>query len=266
MKHNKNIKIISGYSEKGGSTTALINLTNNFNKIGYDCTFYGPQNWHLDKCKSGLMSNLTLDSNDIIITHFIKFHFRPMVKKVLYVCHEKWWWSFKNVTQYWDECIFLHDEHRNFHQDYKGKFRIIPNLKENLTPKDKPELDLVAGIIGAIEDRKQTHISIQRALNDNCEKVLLFGSINDQNYYKNNVEIYLKDDRIKLMGHSSNKQEMYDSIGRVYHTSKGEVACLVKDECYLTNTKFFGNDETNNEVSKLNNDEILKLWINALDL
>jgi hypothetical protein len=59
---------------------------------------------------------------------------------------------------------------------------------------------------------------------------------------------------------------MYNSIGRVYHSSKGEVACLVKDECYLTNTKFYGNKETENEVSKLNNNEILTLWKQTLSL
>ena len=55
---------------------------------------------------------------------------------------------------------------------------------------------------------------------------------------------------------------MYDMIGRVYHSSKGEVACLVKDECYLTGTKFFGNDQTENEVSTLSNDEVIDLWLN----
>jgi hypothetical protein len=53
---------------------------------------------------------------------------------------------------------------------------------------------------------------------------------------------------------------MYDMIGKVYHSSKGEVACLVKDECYLTNTEFYGNQETNHEVSLLTNQEILNLW------
>jgi len=68
------------------------------------------------------------------------------------------------------------------------------------------------------------------------------------------------------MGHSTNKQNMYNSIGRVYHSSKGEVACLVKDECYLTNTKFFGNKETENEVSTLSNLEILNKWIKLLEI
>jgi len=36
------IKIISGYSEKGGSTIALIELTNELNKRGFDTIFFGP--------------------------------------------------------------------------------------------------------------------------------------------------------------------------------------------------------------------------------
>ena len=34
------VKIVSGYSDKGGSTTAFINLTNFFNDNGIDCTFF----------------------------------------------------------------------------------------------------------------------------------------------------------------------------------------------------------------------------------
>ena len=63
----------------------------------------------------------------------------------------------------------------------------------------------------------------------------------------------------------NDKQKMYNMIGKVYHSSKGEVACLVKDECYLTNTEFFGNEETNHEVSKLTNNEILQLWKNLFN-
>lgn len=51
------VKILSGWSNKGGSTFAFINLTNELNKNGIDTTFYGPHNWHLDKCKSGLLDN-----------------------------------------------------------------------------------------------------------------------------------------------------------------------------------------------------------------
>ena len=126
------------------------------------------------------------------------------------------------------------------------------------------DLDLVAGIVGTIEDRKQTHVSIQRAINDGCEKILLYGHIGDSNYYDTYVKHMIDGEMVIMIGHMTNKQDMYNAIGRVYHSSKGEVACLVKDECYLTNTKFFGNQETENEVSKLNNEEIFKLWQEAI--
>ena len=263
---NNDVKIISGYSEKGGSTTAFINLTNYFNENGISCTFYGPHEWHLDKCKSDLISNLKLEKTDIVISHFLNLQSRPDVKKIILSCHENWWYEVADVKQYWDEVVFLHDKHREYHKRYLGDYSIIPNLKEDLISIEKPELDKVAGIIGTIEDRKQTHISIQRAIKDGCDKILLYGHIGDNNYFQTNVQPLTSNSNIILMGHSTNKQNMYNSIGRVYHSSKGEVACLVKDECYLTNTKFFGNQETENEVSKLNNNKILQLWKQTLTL
>lgn len=259
------IKIVSGYTEKGGSTVAFINLTNYFNSVGIDCIFYGPHEWHLNKCKSGTMNELSIQPNDNVITHFLQLENRPEARKVVLSCHEKWWFPVGKIKKYWDEVIFLHEAHKNYHSDYIGNYSIIPNIKEPLIAKEKNELDFVAGIIGAIEDRKQTHVSIQRAMKDKCKKIILFGQIVDQNYFDNYVKPLLNP-KIELFGHTTNKQEMYDMIGRVYHSSKGEVACLVKDECYLTNTKFFGNEETENEVSTLSNDEIIMSWRKTLNL
>lgn len=259
------IKIISGYTDKGGSTTAFINLTNYFNSVGLDCKLYGNQPWHLDKCKSGLMNELTIEPDDRLITHFLQLQERPNAKKVVLACHEKWWYQVGKVKQFWDTAIFLHQQHRDYHSDYKGDFVIIPNIKEQLISKDKSDLDLVAGIIGTIEDRKQTHVSIQRAIKDRCKKIYLFGHIGDQAYFDANVKPLLNP-RIEMVGHTTDKQAMYDMVGRVYHSSKGEVACLVKDECYMTNTKFFGNQETENEISILTNDVIVELWKKTLEL
>jgi hypothetical protein len=254
------IKIISGFSDKGGSTSAFIDLTNEFNANGIETIFYGPSNWHLDKCKSGILdNNLQINSDDTLICHFLELKKRPNAKKVLLHCHEKWWFKVGQVYQYWDKVIFLHNEHREYHNDYKGYFSIIPNLKPNLTPTDKIGLELVAGIIGSIEERKQTHMSIQRALSDGCNEIKIYGQINDQNYFDRYV-LPLLNDSIQIIGYEEDKQRMYDSIGRVYHSSKGEVACLVKDECYLTNTMFIGNEETQNIVSDLTNSEIINLW------
>lgn len=259
------IKILSGYSEKGGSTTAFINLTNLFNENGFDCIFYGPHEWHLDKCKSDLLKNYKPDYSDKLITHFLNLPKRPSAKKIILSCHEKWWFEVADINQYWDTAVFLHQDHKNYHWRYNGNYTIIPNLKENLLPTEKGHLDKVAGIIGTIEERKQTHISIKRAIEDGCHEIILFGHVGDQNYFQNFVKPILNE-KVKMIGHSTNKQQMYDSIGRVYHSSKGEVACLVKDECFLTNTKFFGNKETENEVSTLTNEEILNLWFNILEI
>ncbi len=259
------VKIVSGWSDKGGSTTAFINLTNFLNENGIECIFYGPHNWHLDKCKSGLINDLIYNQDDIVIAHFLDLKVRPNVKKVILSCHEKWWFPVGKITQYWDTVVFLHQQHREYHKEYKNDYVIIPNLKEDLKLSDKTNVKNVAGIIGSIEDRKQTHVSIQRALKDKCKKIYLFGHISDENYFNNYVKPLCLPHVIQY-GHTTNKQEMYDMIDRVYHSSKGEVACLVKDECYLTGTEFYGNEETENEVSKLNNNEILNLWKNLLNL
>ena len=202
----------------------------------------------------------------MVITHFLKLPSRPNGKKVVLACHEKWWFDVGGIPQHWDEVIFLHKAHQEYHSKYKGDYSIIPNLKYPLYKKDKPELDKVAGIIGSIEDRKQTHISIQRALKDKCTKIYLFGKIGDQKYYDSFVKPLTSLPFIEEYGHAEDKQSMYDMVGRVYHSSKGEVACLVKDECWSTGTQFFGNEETEHEVSELTNEEIIKEWIKVLEL
>lgn len=255
------IKILSGHSAEGGSTTIFINLTNLFNEHGWDATFYGPQNFHLDKCQAAPIEDCYFEEDDIVIMHYLTMQQRPPVKKCIYACHEKWWFEMSKIKQYWDVAVFNHEEQRNYHRAYQGPFVYIPNPKEPLYAIDKPELDLVAGVIGSIEDRKQTHVSIERALADGCTKVKLFGRKNEISpYYHQHMLDYINDPRIEFMGYTNDKQGMYNQIGRVYHSSKGEVSCLVKDECQYTNTKFFGNEQTTHLVSELSNAEILQLW------
>ena len=263
------IKILTGYSDKGGSTTALSNLCNSLNNYGYECKMYGPQDYHTTLCSGGKLTQdiiNNISNEDRIITHFLKLPNRPKGKKVVLSCHEKWWFDFSTTPKHWDEVIFLHQAHKDYHKAYKGPFSIIPNIKELLIKKDKPELDKVAGIIGSIEDRKQTHISIQRALKDKCEKIYLFGKVGNVRYYETFVKPLLGLPNIIEYGYTEGKQEMYDMIGRVYHSSNGEVACLVKDECWSTGTQFFGNEETENEVFEGTNEEIIEMWKNILEL
>jgi hypothetical protein len=259
------IKIATGYSEKGGSTILFINLTNELNKRGYETIFYGPHDFHLGKCKSDKLKNIVINNDDILICHYLQLPSRPAAKKVILASLEKWWFMVGEINKYWDIVTFSHEAHREYHSKYEGPYVTIPNIKSDLKPSDKKGLDLVAGIIGGIEDRKQTHKSIQKAIADGCTKIKVFGHIADQAYYDKYVKPVLTD-IVEFVGYTTDKQSMYDSVGRVYHLSKGEVATLVKDDCYLTNTKFFGNEESENEVSTLSNDEIINKWVKLFEI
>jgi hypothetical protein len=260
------IKILSGWSNKGGSTFAFINLTNALNKAGYDTTFYGPHEWHLDKCKSDLLNNVKLTKEDKLIVHFLNLGNRPDVDRVLLSCHEKNIFEVGDIRPFWDEVIFLNEKQRKYHSRYNGKYSTIPNLREPLVKNDKfIETEKIAAVIGSIDENKQTHISIDRALGEGYEKVILYGNVTDEKYYNEQVKPLIGENVIEY-GFESNKQKIYDSVGAVFLSSKSEVASLVKDECETTGTKFYGNYATNHDVIELTNDEIINEWIKKLGL
>lgn len=263
------IKIISGWSDKGGSTFAFINITNALNEHGYNTTFYGPHKWHLDKCKSGLLTEdffSKITNDDILICHFLNLNDRPNAKKVILSCHEKDLFRVGKIKKYWDEVVFINERQRQYHNDYNGKYSIIPNLKEKLKISDKSGLEKIAGIIGSFDQNKQVHISIIRALSDGCEKVYLFGEPRPNDPYYENMIKPLLSDKVILKGFISDKQSIYDMVGRVYNSSLSEVATLVKDECETTGTQFFGLDSTSTPVSTFTNEEVINKWIKLLEL
>ena len=258
------IKIITGFSEKGGSTFAFINLTNQLNDAGIDCTLYGPHKWHLDKCKSDLLINFRFEPNDNIVSHFLNLGARPDVKRIILSCHEKDLFKVWEVQQHWDEVVFINETHQEYHKQYTGKYTIIPNLTQKLLKSDKTGVDKIAGIIGSFDFNKQTHISIQRALSDGCEKVYLFGEPNTD--YFNQYVKPLCNDKVIVKGFMDDKQKMYDMIGKVYSSSLSEVASLVKDECMLTGTEFIGTNSTSHENIYWGNDRIINEWKKIFNL
>jgi hypothetical protein len=70
---------------------------------------------------------------------------------------------------------------------------------------EKNHLDKVAGVIGSIDENKQTHISIQRALDDGCEKVYVFGQVTDVYYYENYVKKLIDNNIVVFYGTHNNK-------------------------------------------------------------
>jgi len=261
------IKILTGYSDRGGSTTALSRLTNTLNDNGYVTTMYGPHQHHTTLCDGEQLTNDVIDNisgDDVVLVHFLKLDKRPNAKKVVLVCHEKDLFEVGKIKQFWDSVVFLNERHRKYHKKYKGDFTIIPNLAETMVKRDKPELDKVAGIIGSIDFNKQTHKSIGRALKDGCKPIYVFGEPKGA-YFESHVKP-LCSGNVEFKGFSEDKQAMYDSIGRVYHSSLSEVACLVKDECMSTGTQFFGNEATDTKLESITNDEVITRWVETLEL
>lgn len=252
----------------GGSTFAFINLTNALNEAGYETILYGPHEWHLDKCKSGLLKDFKPSSTDSLIVHFLQLQSRPQCKNVILNCHEKDVFEVSNIKPFWDKIVFLNEKQRKYHSNYYGSYNIIPNLKEKLIKKTKDKgVEKVAGVIGSIDPNKRTDMSIMRALNEGYEKVIVFGNVSDVYYYNSVVKPLIDEhDNVFECGFVSDKEKMYDMIGAAFLSSKSEVASLVKDECETNGTKFYGNKATEHDVIGLTNDEIIKEWIKTLGL
>tara|TARA_R110002167_G_scaffold173786_1_gene372412 strand:+ start:250 stop:1041 length:792 start_codon:yes stop_codon:yes gene_type:complete len=259
------IKILSGWSNPGGSTVAFINLCNLFNENGLDCTFYGPHEWHSTQCKGEPLGNCAVNEEDeILIAHFLKLPGRPEAsRKVILSCHEKAVYPVKDVKQFWDEIVYVSDEQRKW-QGLHGD--IIPNVMSPLkdsgvNPKG------IAGVIGTIGPPKQTRLSIDRAFDQGYSKVLLYGNIGDSSYYDSQIKPILSD-KVIYMDHEFDKQKMYDSVEAVFQTSVAdyETYGLTKAECLLTNTLYYGTDNCDLDIEVWNNEKILNKWKDLLEI
>ena len=260
----KKIKMLSGWSNPGGSTVALINLCNLFNERGYDCTFYGPHQWHSHYCKGEPLNACPINEEDErLIVHYLKFPHRPEKSgKVVLACHEKDVYPVKDVPSFWDDVAFVSESQKEW-QGVDGT--VIPNVLPDLHPSREFVIG-VAGIIGSIDANKQTHLSIERAAEDGYKSILLYGNVTDEPYFKNKVEPLLEKYNVKMMEHEDNKQKMYDSISKVFHSSKSETYNFVKAECELTNTLYDGLETAESGGEVWTPTQILESWKQLLNL
>jgi len=258
------IKIISGWSNPGGSTTSFINLCNYMNANGMDCTFYGPHDYHRDKCKSGHIAEAQVNQKDeILIIHYLKFPERPEAsKKVILSCHEKDVYEVKKVKPFWDDVVYVSNS-QMFWQGVPGK--VIPNIITELN-KTESHPGKKAGVIGSVDKNKNTHVSIQRALDDGFDKVYLYGLVTDQPYYAEHVQSFVDDGKAIINGYEPNTQKMYDSITDVYHSSLSETFNLIKAECKATGTHYHGLDSAESGADYKEPQEILVQWKNLLEI
>ncbi len=261
------VKIISGYSNPGGSTVAHINLTNLFNANGIDCTYYGPNDWHLDKCNGKNLKEVVLSAEDYVIVHYILLPGKPVCKKVILSCHETTVFEIKKIleqikTPFWDNIHYVSESQKQW-QGVDGV--VIPNVLDKLKKKDPhPMLKTwTAGVIGSLDRHKQTHVSIDRAIAAGYEKVVIFGAPTDPKYFIE--EIYPRlNNNVVYMGHIDDKQKMYDYMDVVYHSSLGETFNYVQAECKMVGVAYNGLDSGNVIHNPMSDDQIFDKWMQLL--
>ena len=263
---NYQVKIISNYSYKGGSTEAFILQTNYFNQKGLNTTFYGPHDWFLDKCQGQLLSKLELQESDIIISHNFQADQKIPCRLHVLSCHEKHMFPIQNHNQrLWDKIHFVSEQQKNWHGAITAPSEVIPNFLPDLLPNSKASKN-VAAVIGSIDPNKQTHLSIHRALEKGYEKVLLFHGNIVQAYYDKMVAPLVDGKKVVLMGFWDDKQSMYDQVNCVFHSSLSECASYVEDECYLTKTNIDILESAKSNADRWNMDQIFDAWLRFLEI
>lgn len=192
-------------------------------------------------------------------------------KKHILSCHETNLFPLKkdNESPYkaqtlpYDLIQYVSEFQRAWH-NFEHPYVIIPGIIDKIkwsNPNNK-----TAGVIGSIDEHKQTHVSIQRALNDGYNKVYLYGQINDQLYFDEYIYPLLSD-KVIIKNYCNNKEEMYGSIEAVYHSSKRECLPTIQGECLYAGIPYFGLEcnMRNREDYIFDNEEILKKWKDILE-
>lgn len=293
------IKIISGYSHAAGSTLALVNLCNQFNSKGYACIFYGPDNWHTDKCTSRNLIDFSPESGDTIIVNDIPLLSAGDMSKINAILEESRSYGLprslgrfaKKLLPFnapfgyklfltclsndaqplssvrislFQKIHFTSNALKNYFHTAHPSF-VAPNFCGDLKRSEyKPEK--TGGIIGSIKKQNNIVEAIERALLDGMETVIIYGYMNDPVYYYDKiVPLTIRHPgRIKYAGFMDDRQKMYDAVSDVY-SSINKSWSVVGHECSMTNTKFHA-PELLNDDGRMTNEQIFEIWENELAL
>jgi hypothetical protein len=264
------IKIISGWSEAGGSTTAHINLCNALNERGVETKFFGPHDFSRGKCNFGNFSELSISEDDNLIFHFLQIPDHIKAKKIVLSVHEQNLFNLATTNLKKIDTIHFVSRHQSeYHniKNYNKPYFILSNVMDKLLPNPKTK-EKAVGIIGSIDENKQVHISIQKAIADGFKDITLFGKITDPKYFEIAVKPLMQKYKIKGPKFSENKQEMYDNITDVYFSSVKECKPFVIGECKLTGTNLHTIEGKNytNEIYETEPDIIVNKWKEVFEI
>lgn len=261
------IKIITRYSKPGGSTEVFCALTNALNKRGHKTVFMGPHKYHLSKCNSyHITQGVPIEPDDILILHLMSVEKRPKCKQVIYSCHEHEVFRLTNENiKGCDKVHFVSEHQKVWHDIDKDSF-VIPPYVEDLQPTKCA--GNVAGVIGLIFPLKQTHVSIERALADGFEKVLVYGAIDDPVYFKEKIQPLVDNEKVRYMGHHEDKQMMYNTISHMYVSSLRETYSMTISEAMKANViiEAIPGSEYIYCYREMHNEKITDMWLEELNV
>ncbi len=290
---------MSGLSVPVGSTVALVNLCNQFNDRGHNCVLYGPDKWHLDKCRAAAIFDFHPENGDIVIVHNIKLFssaelyklpekieqlrqqtrlgslkdmiFKSVPRprehagiKLILSCQENDLFPIRQLRYaLFDKIHFADFSQASYHRIAQDHF-ICPNFSNRLiTSERKP--DRIAGVIGSIRKKNQIELSVENAFADGMESVIIYGYLSDPIYYYSRIQPLAKKypGRIRYAGFIDDRQKMYDSISDVYR-AVAKSWSLIRRECRLTNTRYHGPDPS--KGGSMTDDQIFAVWKDQLGL
>lgn len=234
------VSIASGWSAQGGSTHHFIALTNRLNERGIPTRFYGPHNYHLDKCQSDHIQKIRLDQpDDVLIGHFLDLNEAVKeLSKVVLNCHESpglFSLEGKDLSIY-EEVVYVSERQREA-QGISHPNRIIPPCVNLVAKARSPRRRGQVGVIGSIDRNKQVHVAVESALENEPKdtKVLIIGKTSQKEYFSEKIKPLLSNKRVKILPPYDDKNQMYDMVDAVYSASKSETYGLV-----LAETKMLG--------------------------
>lgn len=293
------IKIVSGYSHAAGSTLALVNLCNQFNSRGHACVFYGPDDWHIGKCRSGKLIEFLPETGDTIIVNDIPLlsmddlsNINALVEEsgrsgllktfgriaktilpsgrssgyeLLLACLSNDARPLSSVRiSLFHKIFFTSDVLVGYSRASRPSF-IAPSFCNDLNESErKPQK--TGGVIGSVKKQNNIVEAIEQALRDGMETVIVFGYMKDPIYYYDKiVPLTIRHPgRIKYAGFMDDRQKMYDAVSNVY-SSVNKPWSVVSHECAMTHTMFHAPEQLNADC-RMTNDQIFEIWKNELAL
>jgi hypothetical protein len=261
----------------GGSTVAFINLVNLLNENGYEAILYAPHTWMLDQCRSEQIDgqyeerylktsrqaqcvlrdynilNQLVEDDDIVIFHLIPLYMEQYdkeldisyfdtsrLKKVIYSCHETTVYPIGNINaEKFDYVHYVSEFQRDWHNYHEV---------EN----------------GSVNKTKRTHVAIQAALDDGCDKVLVFGSTDarGEDYWNENMKSFIDNDVVMILGCCDDKSLMYSDLDVVYHACQVETFNYIEKECAMLGIPYKHTDSMDKTPVPVitSNEDILKMW------